>query len=500
MGDNKKTKAGRGGSDLRAVVDIGSNSVRLVVYNGPRRAPISIFNEKALCGLGRNIDEKGKLDPAAVADALSTLMRFRKVLDEFGAPPTQVIATAAVRDASDGGNFIKAVNEIGFEVRLVSGEEEATLAAHGVVSFEPGATGLAGDMGGGSLELIQLKHGSIKNRVSLAVGPLSLMRQVGDDRSKAIKIIERELDSVGFLKKNEFKILYAVGGAWRAIARIHMGLRRYPLSVLHHYEMTTAQAIEICHLISGQSKRSLEDIPGIPRRRIDTLPYASAVLELLLERMAAEHVIVSAGGVREGLLYEDLPGKEKKTDPLVEAAHFYASRLAPNPDYGEAAYPVVETLFAKDEPEGERRRRAASILVDIGAYFHPDLRARQAFDTALGAPLVGLTHEDRTWIALALYRRHEGRTAPLPDERAIGLLSWEDQQSANRFGLALRFVASFSPKITAPLAGCHLEHADGQLIFRAPAERESMMGESPRKRLASLAASFEAEPIEIYEA
>ena len=500
MGDAKKTKTARQDAKLRAVVDIGSNSVRLVVYDGPRRAPIAIFNEKSLCGLGRNITDDGKLDPTAVADALATLMRFRMVLDEFGSVSVEAIATAAVRDASDGANFIKAVKEIGFDVRLVSGEEEASLAAHGVVSFEPDATGLAGDMGGGSLELIQLKNGAIKNRASLSIGPLSLMREIGDNIEKADKIIQRELDSVAFLKKNEFKTLYTVGGAWRAVARIHMGLRHYPLSVLHHYELSKSAAIEICHLIARQSRRSLEDIPGIPRRRIDTLPYASAVLEALLKRMPIEKMVVSAGGVREGLLYEGLSNKDKKSDPLIDAANFYAARLAPNPGYGAKAFPVIEPLFGQSDPQSQRRRQAAAIMIDIGAYFHPDLRARQAFDTALGAPLVGLSHEDRIWIAIALYRRHEGRTAPSPDERAIGLLSWEDQQSATRFGLALRFVGAFSPKTTAALSGCQLELVDGQLIFRAPAARETMMSEMPRKRFASLAAAFEAEPIEIYEA
>ncbi len=499
MGSAKKAAPKCPPVQKRAVVDIGSNSVRLVIYDGPSRAPISICNEKALCGLGRDMTDDGRLNPGAVADAVATLTRFRRILDEYGRPPVRVIATAAVREAQDGEKFVAAVSALGFDVNTISGSEEAVLAALGVVSFEPGATGLAGDMGGSSLELVALDNGAIKQNISLPVGPFNIMRGARDSLSDARKLIEKELDKAKFLKPGAFDTLYSVGGAWRAVARIHMRLRSYPLSVLHHYELTSAEAIEICDLISRQSRRSLEDLPGIPRRRVDTLPYASAVLESVLLRTGAKKVVVSSGGVREGLLYQELSKSERKKDPLIAACRFYAARLSPDPEFGDAAAKVVEPLFGNDDKAMNRIRYATCLLTDIGAYFHPDLRALQAFDTALRAPFVGLSHSERVWAALALFRRHEGRAAPLPDEQAIGLLSWDAQQQATRLGLALRFVAALAPKVRAPLAGCRLEAEPGRLIFRAPADRQMLMGETPRKRLDSLAAAFEAEAIEIYE-
>ena len=484
--------------ERRAVVDIGSNSVRLVVYDGPRRAPIPICNEKALCGLGRDMTEDGRLDPIAADFALATLRRFRLLLNEYGGPATYVIATSAVREARDGAAFVAAVREIGFEVDILSGAEEARYAALGVVSFEPGATGIAGDMGGGSLELVALNRGAAKESVSLPVGPLSVMQASGGDLVRASDIIERGLDRAAFLKPGAFDTLYTVGGAWRAVARIHMRLRSYPLSVLHHYALTARQVIEICDLIAGQSRRSLEEIPGIPRRRIDTLPYACLVLKSALQRMEAARVVVSSGGVREGLLYKDLAAGERKRDPLLDACRYYAEKMAPNPAFGDAAFPAVDALFNGADPAGQRLRYAACLLTDIGAYFHPDLRAGHAFETALSAPFVGLTHEDRVWLALALYRRYGGRSATAPDEQAIGLLSWDAQQSAMKLGLAIRFAAAFAPKVGAPLAGCRLEIEGDQLIFRAPTDRHSLMGETPRKRLDALAAAFEAQAVEVY--
>lgn len=486
-------------SKRRAVVDIGSNSVRLVVYDGPPRAPIPICNEKALCGLGRDMTPDGGLNPAAVEDALATLTRFRHVLDDLGRPPVKAIATAAVRTAHDGDRFVEAARAIGFDVDIISGAEEGELAAYGVVSAEPDAFGIVGDMGGGSLELAVLAAGEISERVSLPVGPLSLMRAAPEGQKAAMKLIAAHLDEAKFLTPEAFETLYAVGGAWRAVARIHMGLRSYPLPVLHHYEMTLAQAIEVCDLIARQSRRSLEDIPGIPRRRLDTLPLASIVLKSVLLRMKAKRVIISAGGVREGLLYRQLDKKERLKDPFIEACRFYAQKLSPDPAFGEAAFNVIEPLFAEDDPDGARLRYATALLSDTGAYFHPDLRGRQAFDTALRAPFFGVDHRERLWAALALFRRHQGRSAPPPNEEAMSLLSPEAQLQATQFGLALRFAAALAPKASAALKGCRLEARSGEIVLRAPSDRQALMGETPLRRFVSLASAFDAVAGEVYE-
>lgn len=495
---NERSGAGDAAA-RRAVVDIGSNSVRLVVYNGPQHAPFPICNEKALCGLGRDMGDDGTLNPAAVEDALATLKRFRRLLDEFGDPPVRAIATAAVREARDGKEFVGRANAIGFDVRIISGQEEAMLTAMGVASFEPGATGLVGDMGGGSLELVALKKGAVSKGGSYPLGPFHLMRAVGGEIDKAAALAEKAAGDIDWLEPGKFKTLYSVGGAWRALARIHMRVKDHPLSVLHHYELPGAEAIEVCDLVARQSRRSLAEIPGISRRRLDTLPYAAVVLKAVIRRAGVKRLLVSAGGVREGLLYQELSNADRARDPLLEACRFYAERLAPEPDFGPAAMAAIDPLFADDSRKERRLREAICLLVDIGAYFHPDLRALHAFDTALRAPFAGISHRERVIAGLALYRRHEGRSAPKPREPAVDLLSEEDQRRATTLGLALRFAAAFSPKAAAPLRGVRLSLEDGKLVFSAPAARKELMGEFPRKRFVSLAAAFDAEPVERYE-
>mgnify|MGYP001609173998 FL=1 len=228
----------------QAVIDIGSNSVRLVVYDGPRRAPFPICNEKALCGLGRDMTDDGRLNPKAVDGALEVLARFKCLLSELGDPLTLTVATAAVREARDGPQFVERIRALGLPVDVIGGGEEATLASYGVVSFEPGAGGLVGDMGGGSLELISLKEGEAGDAVSLSIGPLRLMQQAKGDLKSAAKIVEKALGEVSWLKAKKGDTLFAVGGAWRSIARINMQLHRHPLPVLHHYELNAKQAIE----------------------------------------------------------------------------------------------------------------------------------------------------------------------------------------------------------------------------------------------------------------
>lgn len=478
---------------LQAVIDIGSNSVRLVIYDGLMRAPIAICNEKSLCGLGRDMTPEGDLNPDSMELALKTLRRFKLILNSHGNPEVNVIATAAVREARNGKEFSNRVRKLGYEMTVIPGNEEARLAALGVVSQEPNAKGVVGDMGGGSLELIAVDGSSIKSRDSLSIGPLRVMQRSKGDLALATKLIEKEVKSLEWLKSKEHEVLYAVGGAWRAVARIHMRLRSHPVSVLHHYELTSTQVIEICDLIARQSRNSLEEIPGIPKRRLDTLPYAAIVLRSVLQQMKAEKMIVSSSGVREGLLYDQLSDDIKKTDPLMAGVSFFASRLSPNPAVGDVVGKMTDKLFEDETSREKRIRRAACRMMDVGAYFHPDLRGFQAFDTAWRAPFYGVTHPERVALALSLFVRHEGRRAVWPDEQAIGLLRWEEQQRALKIGLAMRFAGAFSPKVTGPLEKCKLLLRDGKLIFDAPADREPMMEEVPLRRLESLASAFEAE-------
>lgn len=476
----------------QAVIDIGSNSVRLVIYDGPRRAPFPICNEKALCGLGRDMSPDGELNPDSVASALETLARFRRLLAEHGDPPTMTVATAAVREAKDGSEFVAQIRALGMDVDVIDGREEATLSATGVASFEPGASGLVGDMGGGSLELIAVQDGEPTEATSLSIGPLRLMQLTKGDLKQVARIVDRSLKDISWLRSTE--TLYAVGGAWRAIARLHMQHKNHPLPVLHHYELSGKQAIEACDLIARQSRASLEGTPGISSKRVDAMPYAAIVLRTLIEKVKIKTISVSAGGLREGLLYRALSPADQRVDPLLAGAAFLSSRMAPEPSMGAAYAGFIAGAFADDEAPQKRIRIATSLLADIGAYFHPDLRGEHAFDTALRAPFYAVTHPERALIALSLYCRHEGPKTPASSEPVIGLLTGPEQKRATQIGLALRFGASIAPKAPHAIRQCSLRRDERRLLFTAPRDLKELVDDTARKRFDALAEALGLAP------
>ncbi|MEX0644213.1 MAG: hypothetical protein WD076_02820, partial [Parvularculaceae bacterium] len=307
------------------------------------------------------------------------------------------------------------------------------------------------------------------------------------------------LDSLPWLTAGRFPTMYCVGGAWRAMGRIHMMRRDYPVSVLHHYEFSRSDAIAVCDIVAKQTLRSLQTISGIPRRRVDTLPIAALVFKSVLERTGVKNVMISAGGIREGLLYRDLSAKERAIDPLFAGARFCAEMHSPEPRFGDAVVKLTAPLIAEETPAFRRIAVAACMLVDVGAYAQPDLRAQHAFDIAVREQLYGLSHAERVAIALALYVRHEGEApAGKANEAMLALLDADDRRRALQLGLALRFAADLAPKAPGALDGCTLSRRADMLEFRAPKNRQALMSELPRKRLSALAAAFDSEPAEDY--
>ena len=486
-------------SQRRAIIDVGSNSVRLVVYEGPQRTPVSIANEKMLCGLGRDMSAAGELNPDAFDSAIKTLKRFAQLLREYGNPPTTVFATAAIRAATNGADFILAAKELGFEIEIYSGETEAEMAASGVLSSVHMPNGLVGDLGGGSLELTGLFNGHMGDRISLSLGPFSLMRALNGDLSKIGEYVREELKSISWLKKGEYPRLYTVGGAWRAVARVHIDHRRHPLHILHEYEMSRADVIDICDLIAHQSPEAMNKIRGIPERRHETMPWAVLTLKELLLHTKPSSVVVSSSGVREGVLYSALTPDEQMLDPLIELSRYYASRLSPTPRYGLALETTISSIFEpedQDYPEEKRLRHAACILCDMASLYHPDLRATHAFDTILRIPFTSLTHTERAWLALTLYRRYGGKSGDIPSKRVTQLLSREQLARATQTGLAMRMLATLAPRTTGILENCTIVRSENELILHLPEEAKSLMNESVRKRFIALASAMELEPRE----
>jgi exopolyphosphatase/guanosine-5'-triphosphate,3'-diphosphate pyrophosphatase len=329
-----------------AVIDIGSNSVRLVVYRLEGRAIWTVFNEKVLAGLGRDLGDGGKLNPEGVAQTLAALKRFRAVLEAVKPAETFIAATAAVREAKDGAAFVRQIQaETGFSTRVLSGEEEARYAAVGVLAGTPDATGVVGDLGGASLELIRLETTGAGLGVTLPLGPFSLGLSDGFDLEKVRRLCAQRLAPVAEAFKTD--VFHAVGGAWRNLALLHMRLSGYPLHVVHQYNISRAEALDAARLVAHQSKSSLDRIEGMSKKRSETLPYAAVVLEQLIESLDFKRIEISAYGVREGLLFEAMPPGVRRLDPLIEGCASLGARQGVADELGAALDAWLAPAFSQ---------------------------------------------------------------------------------------------------------------------------------------------------------
>ena len=473
-----------------AVVDIGSNSVRLVVYDGLRRSPSPIFNEKILCGLGKGVAITGQLNEAAIARALSALRRFKALAKQIGVKDVFALATAAAREATNGSEFIDlAEKALGAGIKVLTGKEEARYAALGVVAGTPEADGIAGDLGGGSLELINIHDGKLHDGITLPIGPLRLIDLSGGNMGRARIIVDEYLENSPILEQLNNRTFYAVGGTWRNLARIHMAQTHYPLHVLHHYQMNHAQAAGIADLVSGLTSTSLKDVKDMSKSRVDTMPFGAMVLERLLHHSTARDVVISVYGVREGLLYSKLPRKKMESDALLASCWDYARRYARSPAHELELCDWTDQLFIKgalEENDEERRLRYAScLLADIGWRAHPDYRADRSLGMISQAAFVGVDHPGRVFLALTVFYRYDGETMKddltrLLDERHI--------ERAHLLSSMFRLAYILSAAMPGMLPKIGLKIGPGRtLVLTMPAKLKDLMGERVEKRLAGLA-------------
>ena len=344
-----------------AIVDIGSNSVRLVAYESHSRAPTPTFNEKALCGLGRGVATSGLLPEDGVAKALAALQRFRVLCDTMRISDVRGIATAAVRDAANGPQFLAlAERAIGCEIELLSGQQEARFSALGVVSSIHGADGIVGDLGGGSLELTEVKNGEAGAGLTLPLGGLSLMDLSERSPKKAAKIVREALSSVKLLQSLAGRTFYAVGGTWRALARLHMRQRQYPMNVMHNYVIPSRDALEFARLVERIEADALMAIEAVSSARRPLLAYGAAVLEEIIRQANPKEIVISALGVREGLLFSQLPRETQEEDPLIVSAREFNRLRSRAPAHGEELFEWTNRPVRVLAPRGRRGRPAAA--------------------------------------------------------------------------------------------------------------------------------------------
>jgi exopolyphosphatase/guanosine-5'-triphosphate,3'-diphosphate pyrophosphatase len=470
-----------------AIIDVGSNSVRLVVYAGAERLPRPIFNEKVLAGLGVGVGDTGLISREAWNIALAMLERFKLLLRYMGVRQTKVVATAAVRDARNGPEFVQAIEDLGFDCRILGAEEEAWLAGEGVLSAIPDADGIVGDLGGGSLELVDVTNGLAGRGISLPLVVLSLEPNGDHDKPQA-SLLRKALKKSGLAAKSEGRTLYLVGGSWRALARIDMLACNFPLPITHGYCFTPERARRLRKIVQAP-KASWADI--ITPQRLATLPQAAMLLRQLVKSLKPKRLVVSTFGIREGLLFADLKGRVRHADPLITAARDAGGSDRRFGEHGDLLDAFIAPLF--DDPPAARRIRLAScVLADVAWQADPEFRAERGIEMALHGNWVGVTAAERVMMAQALSENF-GREQ-LPDQRLTRLCSHAQLRRADQWGLAMRLGQRLSGGVGSVLERSRLSLTHRTVELHLPPNQNALLAEPVWRRLERLAAAMERVP------
>jgi exopolyphosphatase/guanosine-5'-triphosphate,3'-diphosphate pyrophosphatase len=478
-----------------AIIDIGSNSVRLVVYKGLTRTPAVLFNEKVMAGLGKGLSVGGELSADSVDSALVALARFARLCDAMAVDSIRVVATAAVRDAANGGRFVARVaQETGLAVEIIDGETEARGAAYGVIAGIPDADGVVGDLGGGSLELVRVAGGEIHERLSLPLGALRLDAFRKKSRRMLAHEIDEGLKALQWASLGKGKPFYAVGGSWRALAQLHMHLTDWPLPVIHQHVLPLDAPERLVRTLAHISVKSLKAIPAISSSRAPQLPGAAAMLRAVTRRLGSSSIIMSAYGLREGLLFQSLPEAARHDDPLLSAAREAAVRSgrfsdATDAAVGDALLGFTDDLFPGETPAQRRLRHAAALLADTSWRAHPDMRAEDGMDRALHGSWVGIDAAERAMLANALWVVNGG-AANGPHLNLLGRLATPEQlRLALQWGLALRLGQRLGGGAAEPVGEARLARSpDGRTLWLSlPRASAALYGESVARRHRALA-------------
>ncbi|WP_051625994.1 Ppx/GppA family phosphatase [Kozakia baliensis] len=475
-----------------AIVDLGSNSVRLVVFEGITRNPIPIFNEKATLRLGRGLEATGRLNEEGVALAMDVMSRFHAIACSMNADPFEVLATAAVRDASNGPDFVRALQARmpDVPIRVISGEEEADYAATGVLCGLPEADGLVADIGGGSLELIRVADGKHQEACTTPLGVIRLNDRAGGDLAKARALAEADLSAIPWLQNLQGKPLYLVGGAFRALARLQIARTQYPLNIVHLFTMDEAEAQNMTSWLIDAPRKTIEKLPGAPRKRLDDVPFAAVVMRRLMRVVQPSKIVFSVEGLREGWYMRKVAASVADQEPCLALATETAERLSRSMKLPGDLMAWTAPLFLDETATDHRLREMACCMSDIGSYDHPEYRAAQTYLRVLRMHGVGLDHPARGFVSMTLAIRYEMESADPLLESSRYLLTPEMQTRATQLGLALRLAYTLCGGTPTLLHGTSLTIEGDTLVLSLMPQCACISGGSVRRRLQRLGQSL----------
>lgn len=476
---------------LIAIIDIGSNSVRMVVYHALKRVPLPLFNEKYMCALGKGLARSKKLNPVGVEEAYLAIARFMVMARRLEVASLDILATAAVRDAENGREFVAALErQHNIKVQVISGEHEADLAAKGVLASIHEPMGISADLGGGSMELATVERTRIGHTASCHLGSLRLIDSTDNNLKKMESLVKDELKAVPWLKNSQAACIYAVGGGFRALAKLHMRKTDYPLDIVHEYVMKKRAINQLLEKLLSMSPQQIADLPGISAKRAPTLLPTALVLHELIDYTNAPQVMFSVSGIREGFFFDLLDEKKKKDDALIASATDLAALIGRTGSYASELFKWMDPLFPHEPLPWKRLRHALCILSELAWSIDPNFRAGWAYHRIIQSSLKGMDHKERVMLALALYHRYQ--TKWKKERPELKLLDERERQWARCVGVAAGLAYQLSGGKAGNLYHARLTWHDGQVMLALDDEASPLRTDTVEKRLLGLGDALRA--------
>lgn len=282
-----------------AIIDIGSNSIRLVCYEADYMGFNIIYNEKTVCGLGENLDKGGKLSIKGVKLATKAIEQYYEYAQKMKMEDIIAIATAAVRESTDGEKFVQTIKKKnGLKIRVLSGDEESQYAAYGVISAYPDARGMTGDLGGGSLDIACIAADMPYDPMTLPIGVLILQAQ----GARCENYVRNVIAGMNTQYKKD-QIFYAVGGSWRALAKAYQIWDGKSEPNSHGFEVAPAKIYHFLDIMPLKQPKQLISDLGVNPMRAPQLSYAATALKCLIDEFKFKSIKFCNAGLRDGLLY-----------------------------------------------------------------------------------------------------------------------------------------------------------------------------------------------------
>lgn len=476
---------------LVAIIDIGSNSVRMVVYHALKRVPLPVFNEKYLCALGKGLARTKQLNPAGVEEAYKAIARFLVMAKRLQVASLDILATAAVRDAENGPEFVANLEEMhDIEVKVITGEHEADLAAKGILASVHEPLGISADLGGGSMELAVIEGIDVGHKASCQLGSLRILDSTDGSLSRMEKLIQNGLDEIPWLRDATPHCIYAIGGGFRALAKLHMKRTDYPLDIVHEYVMSKRNVNQLVEKLLDMKPSQIADLPGISAKRAHTIIPTAMVLQKLLQHTGAPEVMFSVSGIREGFFFDLLEEKQQKQDPLLSSANDLAALIGRKGNYSKELFAWMSPLFGAEPLAWRRLRMALCALSELAWAIDPNFRANWAYHRIIQSSLKGLDHRERIMLALALYFRYQTKWKFDRDE--FKLLDERERLWARCVGLSANLAFQLSGGRAGNLHHARLEWHDGQVRLGLDEEASPLRTETVEKRVLGLGEALRA--------